>query len=497
MPDLLPGHVFRMRIDFGSSRPDARRLFLVATFVFLSGWCGLRLVYATPMGEVADEPSHIARAAGLLDFDILGHRAVIGHTQVSGLFVNDGVLRASLSEFRPLRHRLLTPADRARAAAIPWSSGPPVYFVASGSIEYLPVLYMPGALGIAAGRVIGLHPLGALYLGRVFMLLGYLTLGALALFIARFGAVLLFALLSLPMTVSLAASFNQDGMIIATCALAGALLTHDPATRPAFRWLAAGLLAIMVCSKPPYGLLVFCAAMPVMERGLWRRLVAAGLCGIPATIWLAVMMRTSFVPRDVTPYPAGPLWPGRPGQMFDSIDVMANLHVLLAHPGQIVAIPVRYVETYYNALVAEFIGDLGWLNVPIPSWLREAWLVALLLACCAVPLMQRRGARRWTLPDGGFTLSLVLASVIAVCLSLYVSWTPVGATMLMGVQGRYFLPLVPFVPLLVPRPSPRWRASALPAPLSAALGFVLVAPVLILSAVDIAVLPAVIRHRFW
>lgn len=497
MPDPLTGAAVPARTDRNNARAAPGRLALVAAFLLLGGICGLRLVYATPMGQVADEPAHIARAAGLLHFEILGQRVVIGHEPTAGVTINHGLRHASMAELHDGGIPRLTPADRARAASIPWSTAPPVYQVATGSIEYLPLLYIPGALGIAAGRAIGFHPLGALYLGRVFMLAGYLALGALALCIARFGSLLILVLLSLPMTISLAASFNQDGMIIATCALVGALLTHDPARRPAFRWLAAGLFAIVVCSKPPYGLLMFCVALPVMQRQVWRRLVVAALFGIPAIIWVAVMMHASFVPQYLPPYKAGPLWPGAPGRIFNGVDVMANARVLLAHPLQIVILPFRYIVVWFQPLLTEFVGNLGWLDVPVPLWLRNAWLAALLLACCQVPVAQREGARRWTPSDGIFTLLLLLASVIAVCLSLYLSWTNVGATMLQGVQGRYFLPFVPFLPLLIPRPAPPPPGAMARSAVATGLALLLSAPALILSVVDIAILPAMIRHKFW
>ena len=42
-----------------------------------------------------------------------------------------------------------------------------------------------------------------------------------------------------------------------------------------------------------------------------------------------------------------------------------------------------------------------------------------------------------------FLLSAV--SVLAICTSLYVWWTPAGSSRIVGLQGRYFLPLMPGV----------------------------------------------------
>ena len=48
-----------------------------------------------------------------------------------------------------------------------------------------------------------------------------------------------------------------------------------------------------------------------------------------------------------------------------------------------------------------------------------------------------------------FLLSAV--SVLAICTSLYVWWTPIGDSRILGLQGRYFLPLLPGVLLAAMR----------------------------------------------
>lgn len=45
----------------------------------------------------------------------------------------------------------------------------------------------------------------------------------------------------------------------------------------------------------------------------------------------------------------------------------------------------------------------------------------------------------------------ILATIAAVVLSQYVSWTHVGAETVAGVQGRYFLPILAFLTLGLPR----------------------------------------------
>ena len=53
-------------------------------------------------------------------------------------------------------------------------------------------------------------------------------------------------------------------------------------------------------------------------------------------------------------------------------------------------------------------------------------------------------------------LGLVLLVIVAgISLAEYVIWTPVGVAQVGGLQSRYYLPLLPFVVLLLPQASAR------------------------------------------
>jgi hypothetical protein len=57
-------------------------------------------------------------------------------------------------------------------------------------------------------------------------------------------------------------------------------------------------------------------------------------------------------------------------------------------------------------------------------------------------------------PPGWFTLMVVIGVISSAGLifaALYLGWTPVGAPVVEGVQGRYFLPLLAALVLVCPR----------------------------------------------
>lgn len=487
------------RVSLAGAQADQRGgaiNWLVLVFLLVCGLTGLRLVYLTPMGQVADEPSHIARAAALTRGIVIGRKVQFNIGKVAGVMVDQGLVDASNAELVPPGLNVhIPPAQRKSAQAIKWANK--LWFDgASGSVEYLPIFYIPGSLGIGIGHLIGQSPLQALYTGRLLMLLGFLLMGGYALQVARFGRPLLFVFLALPMTLSLGASFNQDGMLIAACALCVALLTQEAATAPKARWIAAAIFAAVICSKPPYGLLLFCALIPLQWRGLGRRFLLMSLFAIPSIMWVLVMLRTSFTPSWGASYHPGPLLPGKASDVFTAPDAAANARVLFAHPLQMILLPYNYIIIDSTALIHEFFGTFGWLTIVMPDHVYHWWEAVLAAAVLASIAGANARSLSWHVIDALGILGLAVVTVILMELSLYVSWTHVGAATISGVQGRYFLEIMPFLILALPRCGgwinrvTQWRYSAL------SLETALTLPAVAIAIYDMFYLPNLIYSRF-
>lgn len=473
-----------------------RSHWIAILFVVTALPTGLRLALVTPIGQVADEPAHIARAGALLHGELLGHRVPFrppgrNTVIVPATMVDAGLIGASFGEMNE------TCGDQtsvASTAALRWAKARNID-IDFNTVQYFPALYLPGTLGIAAGRAAGQRPLAALFTGRIFMLLAYLAVAVAAIAIARFGRGLIFATLSLPMALSLGASFNQDGLLIATSALTGALLTLDPARYRRIRWLALPAFTLVICSKPPYGLLLFAALVPLAAPRLVRRGLTTAVWALPPLLWVAVMAHVSLMPYLRGSYHPGPLWPGNPATIFHTTDPLANLRVLLAEPARIVTMPVGFLVANGWIMTTSAIGSLGWLSIGLSNWAYGAWLFAVLAAALGVAAGRDDGGVRWFARDAGAILILVAASVIAVELAIYLSWDDVGAAAISGPQGRYYLLFIPFLMLAIPRLGERIAGRFGPG----ATGFaeaLTALPAIVMAAIDMAYLPGLMLRRF-
>lgn len=454
--------------------------FWCLAYLFLCAPVCIALALIVPPGEVADEGAHLARAAALIQGDMVGHRESVRYSDGS-THVAAGV------RIDPVWNRIGWSRTKAFGGAIvaedsaPDARGRvfvPIYTVGT----YPPFLYLPGAAGLGLGRILGLAPEVCFILGRLSNATATLAVALAALALAHRGRAALFALLALPMTLSLAASFNQDAPIIALAALAAALLTPRILTGPSARWRLSGAIlavALVVLAKPPYAGLGAMLLVPLPPRNdlmghAVRRLAAAFLAVLPALLWTAAATTYVATPVPRATYEAGPLWSGPRPATFTATDPKAQAQVLLDKPARLATLPGHFLGTvkHLTILYKGAIGIFGWLDRPLPGVLYGLWAVALL----APLLLLRQG----TLPPWPERLILPAAAIAClwlVVISQYLTWTNVGENRIDGPQGRYLLPLVPMFVLAFAR-SRRETAGRWPAMLLVAA-----------AAVDVLALP--------
>ena len=474
-----------------------RRLTLPLCFVLFALPVLLFMSVAVPTGEVPDEVAHAIRMDGLLHGAIVGHRvpfadpAKAGAPFDSGVTANTALLTAgfSFTPGLPLAQRVMTRERLQSLQGTVWAEQAGFVSIRNTGV-YAPLFYVPGAVAMGVAQVLHSGPWQAILVARVVNALLYVVIGVSALLLARRAQGLMFAALVLPMSLSLAASCNQDGLVIASATLAAALLTRG--TMRGW-WTGAAVLAVVVMAKPLYLPLVGMVALllPVSQsrRGLALplRLGGAVLAAVPALLWFGVAQAYAVVPFvRGEPFLGGPYWFGDPNQVFGSLDPGLQLQVLLHRPSLFVTLPFATMATDYWMLQG-IIGILGVLDILLPVWMYGLWVTAIGLMCVGEGLAARREARP------GVAVSLlamgcVVAAVFALFDGQYLSWTYTGKATVEGMQGRYFIPLIPFLGIALP-----FVPVAVAGPLRAALRV----PAVAAAAAGLAVIPALVVRIYY
>ena len=427
---------------------------LERVFVVLGGIGGALFLVLTPPLQAPDEARHLDRAFAVSE-GVFGAEARPG--EVAAIAVprsviemeerlESGALRGHperKQDLAALREELavtLAPDDRVR--------------IALPSL-YSPLPYLPQALGVLVGRAAGAPPVAFVWLGRAFNLVLYGTCVLLALRLAPAHRLVFLLLALTPMALFQAVSLAADGAANGLSFLfaAAVLRAADPVRGPMRAREIAALAAlgsVLALTKQAYAPL--CAAVLVIpagrftSRGAWALGVGAiALAGaLAAGLWFLAL-------RDLTLAP-----------LTRSSDPAAQLAWMAAHPLEAAMVLPRTLVLRAGVYVRTFVGVLGSLDVPLPGpiyLLSPTVLVAVAMfdGGAQSPV---RGARRWIL------LGVVGVTVASVMLLAYVGWNQPSDTMIRHVQGRYFIPLAPFVAAALALPgrpplSPGLRTAAI------------------------------------
>ena len=401
----------------------------------------ITLAWLMPPFQNPDELAHFQRIDQLSRGGVIGHRFGRGY---SGGAVDAHIEQAhapfALLPFHP--ERKVSSDMLARAERLGWGGEPTLNQFPNTSI-YSPFCYLPAVAVVTVGKLAGLPLVETLRLTRVVNGLVAVSIATAAIAIAGAPAPLLFAVLTLPMALGQMAAVSQDGLILALTALAVAMVTRGLGLGG---WSRGALTALCVClavvcaARPPYApLALTILALPGVA---WRRrLVGAGaIVGIVAgwSLLAATLAQVVIDQPDVFPNPA------------------AQLQRLLEAPGQVLPIAVNTLSRYASSYAEQFVGTLGWFDVILPRWLHGAAALSLGLALLAT-LGGRLPADAASSPAAPLAAPLAAPSAVArvraaaaagillagaaIFAIQYLTWTDVGGPVVLGVQGRYFLPL--------------------------------------------------------
>lgn len=120
-----------------------------------------------------------------------------------------------------------------------------------------------------------------------------------------------------------------------------------------------------------------------------------------------------------------------------------SLSDILHHPLHYARVLVSTFKVYGGKYLSELVaGPLGWLNIEIPWWISCGFLFLLLAGALENNETVIFGA-------GKIWMMILFAGMVLLVMTvMYVSWTPVNSPQVLGVQGRYFIPGLLFLPLV-------------------------------------------------
>jgi uncharacterized membrane protein len=299
-----------------------------------------------------------------------------------------------------------------------------------------PVGYLPNAAGILVAKPFE-NPLVGFYLARVFGALFFCgaVLAALRIVPERYRLPIYFYA-ALPIVLHQVGGVTYDAVQLSLWPLLFAYVTKfatadEPVQRSDLVTFCGVLLwAVNVRSLAyaPLILLVFLIppARVAAARFDYRRFVSSflAIAAVTTAGMAAIYLgESSFLAPDAV-----------------GVDAPAQARFVLKHPWHFAAAAYRTVQFHGEMLLRQGIGVFGWIDyslnfVPYYAAVVAAGMVAYYVGVRDVLVLTRTQI---------VALWLALAgTVLALFLSLYAVWSPVGAGIVGGLQGRYFVGLLP------------------------------------------------------
>jgi len=400
-------------------------------FLALASGFGLAFALITPPLQAPDEERHLVRAYGISEGHLLpiqeeGRAVVIVPREVAQLWVRIG---GNEIAFRPEVKQdlgLLREAFREHPVG---EEREAVRFPS----YYSPLVYLPGALAIAAMRAVEAAPIAYVTPGRLLYLLAYCAIIFHALRRAPAHRWTLAAIALLPMSVFQAAAISADGLTVAFAFAAFVELTRLQGGEAPLTWRAllpfALWSALLGLTKPVYLPLAGLALLLPARRFPSRRehLLSLGCVAASALPLAAWMLALS--PYDVA-------------SLRDGADPGAQVEHLLKQPQDFLAAVVRSLwHGAWKIWLDTFVGVLGYLDTRLPG----AFYTAVPVGLCVIAALDGGP----TSPISGvlriFYAAIGIALTGLVMLSAYIGWNAIGHPVVWGVQGRYFLPIAPLM----------------------------------------------------
>lgn len=414
-------------------------LFVAIALVF-----GILLVFLTPPMWGADETVHFFRAYQISEGRLNQDEQIINGTKSYSGYVPSSFVKLRNLFSRDINNNTvdtrqvdsLSEYIKIGSVAISNDSKVANPF---GAITYPALSYFAPSLGMMIANLFNPTALALIYTARLATLLMYILLVFLSIYLVRNKSIkwIIFAIALLPTCLYQASVVNVDSLLFALCFVIFSMiykLIYENINRDKYYitilLLLTGLLTLI---KPPYVTLILPFIffpmgnkVSVTNRRIVRYIIPV-IC-----LFIAIIGTISVQSIISAPLP------------YTSL--AGQLHWIIANPFGYLSVIVR------TAVMIDWlpltIGSFG------SSFILMPWFVvdSLMLILVATAFIKTNGGSSENSEEMQHTkrigLIFVSASVLtclAIATTIFLTWTHVGGSIVEGIQGRYFIPVICFV----------------------------------------------------
>ena len=417
---------------FFLERADKKGYPLEKRFLILAIGLGALFIIFLPPGQSPDEITHYRRAYGISEGVLVATEPINELGAIGSpipIDANEVITNApERGTYAKLFSWLLKPESEEK------SNQPYTNFAL-----YNFICYLPQTLAALIGKVLGFSTLAIAYLMKIFDFIVWLILTYFAIkLIPKFKTFIAFVAL-LPITIQEATSLSPDSLAIGLgLFMISYVLYLAHSKKDLLRKRELIILYVMailagLCKIVYFPLALLYLAIP-KERFGSKKQKLIHLCAI---LSLTLLINLSWLSIS-----SGLLIEFNPG-----VDPKAQVLGVLSDPLKFIMVIFRTIVDQNQLWLNNMLGiTLGSFNFNLSS-LHFLFSFGIFI----ILIVQRNETLKITLFSRiifGMVFVMIVALIFA---SLYVEWTAYGAGTIDGVQGRYFLPILPLIPIVISR----------------------------------------------
>lgn len=301
-----------------------------------------------------------------------------------------------------------------------------------------PLERLPQTLGLSLGRILGLNYLGIFYLGRFFNLFFYVLIMTLAIRKIPFFKTMIFIVGVLPMSIQQAASFSTDSFINSMAIFLIANFVFSITERKNImskREMLTILIvsALLAPAKVIYIFIVFMAFLIPKERFRQKRNHFAFIIALFIISGVFILFVKGIALINIAGNPGSDTWSGERFYCINDI---------ILDPIGIFKIYVDTISLKWEYFIGTAIGELlSGLTLHLSKFI--IYCFALLLMISA--LREKYDNYVFTINKRFVLLIISIIIIILILTAMLLGWTPYSSNIILGVQGRYFIPIIPLI----------------------------------------------------
>lgn len=409
-------------------------------FLFTGAILGIIYMLLLPPLSVPDEEAHLKQA-------YYYSNQIMGVEQPK-----DGALCMDLEDFHAMQKFETTPSlseyDTLKDEIRKLGREKGTKEIAFSDTQAPMVTYLPGILGLTIGRLFGLNGILVICLGRICSLLFYLFTMYLFIRLMPFGKSAAFIMAILPMTIQQCTSYSYDSVVIEMAFIyLAVLLQLLYQEKPIEKWqmavYAVCVIILSICKGGTYiPLCLLTLLIPASRFGSkkGKRIFSGSMLAISIVSFLTSTLSYVLYVAAPTAAQAADTYLGNDAY---------GMAGLLADPFGFLQLALRTFFKSGDGFIETMLGmQLGWLNIDVSRFVIYGMLLLMILSVLYTESDRQQEGLIVTVPQKITFFMVSVCSVGIVFASMFMSWTPKGSTAIEGIQGRYFLPLLPILLLL-------------------------------------------------